>query len=166
MNFLQVLIDNLRKGPATEPFPFGDASTPAAYRGRVAIDQDACVGCRMCEHVCAGGAIRFAEDNEALHLVIWHNTCVSCGLCAVYCPTKAITLTNNWHVSHRQEDKYKQVDHVTIPYSACTSCGVVFLKAQDPLMQLAYKTVGANETRLRDLCPDCRRVESSRGARP
>jgi len=165
MNILKLLLGNLIKGPATDPYPLGEAITPAAYRGRVAIDEATCVGCKMCEHVCAAGAIRFTEDEAGLHFLIWHNSCVTCGLCAVYCPTKAITLTTNWQTSHRQEDKYKQVDHATIPFTNCSCCGVRFLKAQDPLMLLAYKTVGPNEERLRDLCPQCRQVESAKGAK-
>ncbi|WBO24388.1 4Fe-4S dicluster domain-containing protein [Sphingomonas abietis] len=166
MNALKLLIQNLMKGPATDPYPFGEPTTPPRLRGRVAIDGEACVACKMCEHVCAGGAIKFVEDEENVHFVVWHNSCVTCGLCAFYCPTKAITVTDNWHGAHRQEDKYKQVDHATIPYSHCTSCGARFLKARDSLMQLAYKSVGAREEQLRDLCPDCRRAESVRKAIP
>ncbi len=79
MGILKLLIDNLRKGPATDAFPFGPATTPAAYRGKVEIDDAACVACKMCEHVCAGGAIRFTEDAEGMNFLIWHNSCVSCG---------------------------------------------------------------------------------------
>jgi hydrogenase-4 component H len=166
MNILKVLIENLRKGPATEVFPFGPATTPAAYRGKVVIDAASCVACKMCEHVCAGGAIRFTEDTEGMHFLIWHNTCVSCGLCEVYCPTKAIQLTTDWHRSHRQEDKYRQIDRATIPFATCTSCGNKFLGARDALMKVAFKGVGKNETRLLDLCTDCRRAASGGKAAP
>ena len=164
MGFLKVLLDNVLKGPATEAFPFGEATTPAAYRGKVVIDEEACVGCKMCEHVCAGGAIRFTEDEKGMDFLIWHNTCVSCGLCETYCPTKAIRLSTNWHRAHLQEDKYKQIDRAHIPFATCTSCGKRFLGARDALMKVAFKGVGKNETRLRDLCPDCRRTATLAGA--
>ncbi len=105
MAFLKVLLNNLRKGPSTDPFPFGETVTHAAYRGKVTFDAAACVGCRMCAHVCAGGAIRFSEDQDGLYFTIWHNTCISCGLCASYYRTKAIRLSNNWHLSHLQDQK-------------------------------------------------------------
>jgi hydrogenase-4 component H len=166
MGILKLLFDNLRKGPATDAFPFGPATTPDAYRGKVVIDGPACVACKMCEHVCAGGAIRFTEDAESMQFLIYHNSCVSCGLCETYCPTKAIKLTTDWHRAHLQEDKYRQVDRATIPFATCTSCGTKFLGARDALMKVAFKGVGTNETRLLDLCTDCRRTASFRGATP
>jgi len=164
MGILKLLFDNLRKWPATDAFPFGPATTPAAYRGKVVIDEAACVACKMCEHVCAGGAIRFTEDAAGMDFLIWHNSCVSCGLCEVYCPTKAIKLTTDWHRAHLQEDKYKQVDRARIPFATCPSCGVKFLGARDALTKVAFKSVGQNETRLLDLCADCRRAASRTGA--
>ena len=166
MAFFRILLDNLRKGPATEAFPFGEATTPEAYRGKVVFDADTCVACGMCEHVCAGGAIRFAEDERGLHFVIWHNTCISCGLCAHYCPTKAIALSNDWHLAHLQEEKYAQVDHGLVPYRVCGSCGGKFLSANPALMRQAYKDVSPRAEHLGQLCPDCRRTANLSGVRP
>ncbi|MBZ4021531.1 4Fe-4S ferredoxin [Rhodobacter sp. TJ_12] len=165
MAFLKILLDNLRKGPATEAFPFGEAPTPPAYRGKVAFDADTCTGCKMCEHVCAGGAIRFAEDDDGLHFLIWHNTCISCGLCEYYCPTKAITLTNNWHLAHPQSEKYTQIDHGTVAQCRCTECGTAFLPAIPALMDLAYRGQNDRTKALAGMCPDCRRRATLSGAR-
>ena len=35
MSFLKVLWNNLRQGPVTDPFPFGETYTPERLRGRV-----------------------------------------------------------------------------------------------------------------------------------
>ncbi|MBW9088819.1 4Fe-4S binding protein [Rhizobium wenxiniae] len=163
MAFLKILFDNLREGPATEAFPFGEAATPDAYRGKVTFDETNCVGCNMCEHVCAGGAIRFSEKEDGLHFLIWHNTCISCGLCAHYCPTKAIKLSNDWHLSHLQEEKYEQVDHAVVPYRHCTSCGERLQPGGPMLHQLAFKGTNPRSQRLMNMCPDCRRKASYSG---
>ncbi len=160
MAFLKILWDNLRKGPATEPFPFGEAKTPANYRGKVTFDATTCVGCNMCEHVCSAGAIRFAEADDGLHFMIWHNTCISCGLCAYYCPTKAIKLSNDWHLSHLQEEKYEKVDHAVVAFKRCTSCGDKLLPTGSVLTQLAYRGSNPQADRLMAMCPDCRRKAS------
>lgn len=163
MAFLKILLKNLLKGPSTDPFPFGETFTPAAYRGKVTFDEQACVGCRMCEHVCPGGAIRFADKPDGLHFMIWHNTCISCGLCAHYCLTKAIKLSNNWHLSHLQEEKYEMTDHAVVSFTTCVSCGTQMLPAADALMQLAYRDVSPRTEHLRRLCPECRRKASLSG---
>ncbi|MBK1662906.1 4Fe-4S ferredoxin [Rhodospirillum rubrum] len=163
MAFLSILMKNLLKGPSTEPLPTADSPTPAAYRGKVTFDETACVGCKMCEHVCPGGAIRFDERPEGLRFMIWHNTCVNCGLCAHYCLTKAIKLSNDWHLSHLQEDKYRLTDQALVAYAACSGCGTKMLPTADALMRLAYKKVSPRSEHLRHLCPDCRRSASVSG---
>lgn len=160
MAFLKILWDNLRKGPSTEAFPFGEAPTPARYRGKVTFDEAACVGCKMCEHVCAGGAIRFTESAEGLHFLIWHNTCISCGLCAHYCPTEAIRLSTDWHLAHRQEDKYRQTDQALVPWRLCKSCGGTLPSGGRTLADLAYRESNQRVDHLMELCPDCRRKAS------
>lgn len=163
MSFLKVLFNNLFAGPSTEAFPFGEATTPEALRGKVTFDAGACVGCLMCEHVCPAGAIRFDEGEDGLHFMIWHNTCVTCGLCAHYCVTKAIRLSNDWRLSHVQIEKYAMTDHATVPWGHCTSCGTRLMPVADALMRHAYRGVSARTEHLGRLCPDCRRTASLKG---
>lgn len=163
MAFLKVLLNNLLKGPSTDAFPFGDTVTPKVYRGKVVFDKTACAGCKMCEHVCPGGAIRFSDKPDGLHFAIWHNTCISCGLCAHYCLTRAIRLSNDWHLSHLQEEKYEMTDHAVVSFTSCAKCGTQILPAADALMQLAYKDVSTRTEHLRRLCPECRRKASLSG---
>ncbi len=163
MAFLKILLNNLLKGAATDPFPFGETVTYDAYRGKVTFDATACAGCRMCEHVCAGGAIHFAEEPDGLHFTIWHNTCISCGLCAYYCPTKAIRLSNDWHLSHLQERKYAMTDSAVIAATVCAQCGCPMPPVADALMRVAFRAVGPRTEKMRHLCPDCRREASLSG---
>ena len=62
MNFLTLFARNLRRGPYTEPFPFGPPTpAPKRLRGRIAFDAKSCEGCLLCEKLCPSGAIRFSR---------------------------------------------------------------------------------------------------------
>ncbi|UCH88596.1 MAG: CoB--CoM heterodisulfide reductase iron-sulfur subunit A family protein [Thermoplasmata archaeon] len=54
------------------------------------VDKDMCIGCKMCESVCAYAAIKVDED-EAVSKVT-EALCKGCGTCAASCPNRAITL--------------------------------------------------------------------------
>ncbi len=163
MNFIRILFRNLTQGPSTDPFPFGATFTPKGLRGRIAFDAARCSGCRMCEHVCAGGAIRFDPTPEGLQFTLWHNTCTFCGLCEHYCIPKAIHLTEDWHLAHRQEDKYRMIEQGTVAYQPCAECGVRFIPISAALVTRVYGAGTAAVARLGRLCPDCRRKRSAAG---
>ncbi|MCR6629131.1 MAG: 4Fe-4S dicluster domain-containing protein [Magnetospirillum sp.] len=165
MGFLKILLANLRKGPATEAFPFGPAATPDRYRGRVSLDASRCTGCRLCEHVCPGGAIRIDEDAAGLDITIWHNTCVFCGLCAHYCLSHAIACTTDWHLAHAQADKFALAERTRVAKVPCARCGKPWLPASDAVMALAFRQRTAETEALRRLCPDCRAKASIEGGR-
>jgi heterodisulfide reductase subunit A2 len=58
--------------------------------GQIAwVDQDKCVSCMTCVHVCPYMAPRINEDNKA---EVEGATCMGCGSCTAECPAKAITL--------------------------------------------------------------------------
>ena len=125
MEFLKILWDNLKKGPVTDPFPFGETYTPERLRGRVEIDPSLCVGCGTCVHVCAAGAINISkfEDGSVFEITVWRNSCCLCAQCRHYCPTKAISVTNNWHSAHRATEKYTQITRAKVKYDYCAVCG-------------------------------------------
>ncbi|MEM3725934.1 MAG: CoB--CoM heterodisulfide reductase iron-sulfur subunit A family protein [Candidatus Bathyarchaeia archaeon] len=56
------------------------------------VDEDLCSGCRICEHLCAYGAIEMKEKNGKLVAHVIEALCKGCGVCGTACPTKAITL--------------------------------------------------------------------------
>ena len=107
MNFLTLFVRNLSRGPYTEPFPFGPPSpTPKRLRGRISFDATICEGCLLCEKLCPSGAIKFTRTPDGMTFDCWHSTCVFCGTCEFYCPTKAIHQTNDWHLAHFQGEKF------------------------------------------------------------
>ena len=145
MEFLKILWDNLKKGPVTDAFPFGETYTPDRLRGRVEVDPALCVGCGTCVHVCAAGAINISkfEDGSGFEITVWRNSCCLCAQCRHYCPTKAITLTNDWHSAHRATEKYTQMR--VLP--------------QEVLNRIYAKHSEVDVDVISHLCPNCRRID-------
>ncbi len=163
-SFLKILVDNVKKGPSTDPYPFGPTFEPSALRGKIKFNQDACLLCNTCVHVCAGGAIRIEENKEKTgkDFIVWHNTCTFCGLCEHYCPTKAIKLTNDYHMAHSQQEKYTYVEKGFVKYATCPNCQ----KKMDPvvpeLLNLAYVEVNSSIKEMSALCPSCRQIKNAK----
>lgn len=157
----------LRQGSrSTDPLPLsapGAEPTPSALRGRMSYRQEACVGCRMCQHVCAGGAIRFDEREEGVTFTLWHNSCLFCGMCVHYCPTQALTATTVWDLAHHQSRKYHQVEQGTVPQVPCSDCGIPMLPVAPELMKKGYRVVSRETERLLTLCTECRQIRSLGG---
>ena len=56
------------------------------------VSEDLCSGCKICEYLCAYGAIEMKEkDGKPIARVI-EALCKGCGVCGTACPTKAITM--------------------------------------------------------------------------
>jgi formate hydrogenlyase subunit 6/NADH:ubiquinone oxidoreductase subunit I len=157
MSFLKIFARNLAQGPSTDPFPFGETFTPAALRGRVQFDVKDCTGCRACEQVCAGIAIRLDKVPEGLRFLMFHNTCTFCGLCEFYCPTKAIRLSNDWNMAHHASEGFSQFIREVIPAINCSQCNKPAL-ATYPLIPGVNPPLNPEEVEIaRGMCPGCRR---------
>lgn len=162
--FFKVALRNILKGPATIKYPFGDSPAPEKLRGKIKHNPDICMACHMCEHVCAGGAIKIqeSEDRKGLDFIVWHNTCAFCGLCEHYCPTGAIHLTNDYHTAHLQKDKFNFVERSFIKYQSCSCCGKPFIPLVPKLKEMVY---GSKEDikGLAKMCEKCRRKATWKG---
>lgn len=162
MEFLKILWDNLKKGPVTDAFPFGETYTPDRLRGRVEIDPALCVGCGTCVHVCAAGAINISkfEDGSGFEITVWRNSCCLCAQCRHYCPTKAVTLSNDWHSAHRATEKYTQITRAKVKYDYCAVCGAKMrVLPQEVLNRIYAKHSEVDVDVISHLCPNCRRID-------
>ena len=56
------------------------------------VNEDLCGGCRICESVCAYGAIEMKEVDEKLRSSVNEALCKGCGTCGSSCPTGAISM--------------------------------------------------------------------------
>lgn len=68
---------------------------PERFRGRIAYDKNACIGCLLCIRVCPGGAITSTVEKKVKFEVA---KCIFCGQCVEICPKKAIILSSDFEI--------------------------------------------------------------------
>ncbi len=159
--FFGIALRNFFKPPTTDPYPFGETFMPDTYRGIVAWEQDKCIGCSTCQHVCPSGAIQVEEGEDKVSFSFWMNSCCFCGNCGFFCPTDAVAQAPDFHTATVQADKYKKTVHGFVPLVECSSsgCNKKIKPIVAELLARAYDEVGEQEKHQTTLCPECRRVE-------
>ena len=163
--FLKVLFRNLLEGPSTDPFPLGETFTPDRLRGRAVVDPELCMGCGICRHSCAAGAIHIGQkpDGSGFTITIWQNSCCLCASCRHYCPTGAMSISTDWHTAHVQAEKYNRLEQHTIKYEPCVACGALMRPIPKVLADKLYAWNTEIDPELtRKLCPKCRQIEDAK----
>lgn len=107
--FVKEAISQLFSKPSCAMYPAVPSEAAPNYRGRIVYHADKCIGCGMCERVCAGNAIsRMAEKTEEgdkITLTFNLGSCTFCATCADFCSRKAIELTSDYHmIATKEED--------------------------------------------------------------
>ena len=70
-----------------------------------------------------------------------------------------MTLTNDWHTTHAQEDKYTILEQQKIDYVPCAKCGTLMRPLPKRLAERVYAYNTEIDRELtRTLCPECRRM--------
>lgn len=85
-------------------YPLVPSEAAAGYRGRISYDPTKCIGCGMCERVCAGGAISRTveplEDGTSMVTLTFDlGSCTFCAHCSDFCIHHAIELTSDYHMA-------------------------------------------------------------------
>ena len=112
------VIKHLFKKPATCAYPFEPAKIMPHFRGRIAFDQDKCIGCQMCVRVCPSKAIEIvlskdqppapapvegqpaAPAKKKFDCIMKLDHCVFCAQCVETCPKKALIMTQDFELAH------------------------------------------------------------------
>ncbi len=135
--FAKQALANLFKKPSTVRFPEVEVDAKPAYRGRIVYDAEKCVNCGMCIKVCSPGAItrtsETVEGGENITYTIDLTSCTFCGSCQDFCGTKAISLSDDYHmVAENARDlrvvgtRFKQdvKGRVSLKAEDCIYCGL------------------------------------------
>ena len=163
--FLKVLFRNLLEGPSTDPFPLGETFTPDRLRGKAVVDPELCMGCGVCRHSCAAGAINISPlpDRKGFTITIWQNSCCLCASCRHYCPTGAMSITTDWHTAHTEAEKFNRIEQQTVQYVPCDGCGELMRPLPKKLADKLYAYNNEIDRDLtRRLCPKCRQIEDGK----
>ena len=115
--FVREAIGQLFSKPSCAMYPAVPREAAPRYRGRIAYDAEKCIGCGMCERVCAGTAItrtiEKVEEGDKITLTFNLGSCTFCGTCADFCSTKAIELTGDYHmIATKEEDLIVTGTHI------------------------------------------------------
>jgi formate hydrogenlyase subunit 6/NADH:ubiquinone oxidoreductase subunit I len=107
MSVISEMFHNLLSKPVTILYPKEKVPVPGAFRGRITIDDDKCIGCSKCSLVCPAHVITMVENDREVEFKdkklkrkkkprVKLFKCIRCGLCERHCPTTpaAIYLKN------------------------------------------------------------------------
>jgi formate hydrogenlyase subunit 6/NADH:ubiquinone oxidoreductase subunit I len=106
MSVLGEMFSNLLSKPFTILYPKEKVPVPDAFRGKVAISDEKCIGCSKCSLVCAAQCITMVEGQRVVEFKgkklerkkkpkVKLFSCIRCGLCERHCPVPgAIYLKN------------------------------------------------------------------------
>lgn len=64
---------------------------PERFRGRIAYDRAACIGCRLCIKVCPANAISFLPGEKKVEIHV--DRCCFCEQCTEICPVHCLAMT-------------------------------------------------------------------------
>lgn len=67
---------------------------PEGFRGRIAYDKNACIGCKMCIRVCPAHAITSLDEEKKVEFHM--DRCCFCAQCTEICPVKCIWMTEEF----------------------------------------------------------------------
>lgn len=111
-----VSLSTIFKPTATEQYPFEKVGTFPRYHGRHQLNRypdglEKCIGCELCAWACPADAIYVEAANNAPGAQyspgerygrvyqINYLRCIFCGYCIEACPTRALTMTNEFELA-------------------------------------------------------------------
>jgi NADH-quinone oxidoreductase subunit I len=107
---MRMTLRNLFRKPVTVHYPDKTRAYPDRYRGLLALvyekdtEEEACIGCRLCEFVCPPAVIKVEmlkgeKRNYAKTFTLELYACEFCELCVQVCPTDAIVMMKSFDLA-------------------------------------------------------------------
>ncbi len=160
MSIMKLLSIAARAKVVTRRYPFEPPVVTEGFRGKIEVDPKLCWGCGVCTRICPPNALTLKQrEDGTLVLSYFMGRCIFCGMCAEVCPRGAITVTKEFELaSLTMEDLTRDVKHDVV---RCRICGRVIGPAVE--IKEATKSVGGEEAKYYDLCPECRKLVVARG---
>jgi formate hydrogenlyase subunit 6/NADH:ubiquinone oxidoreductase subunit I len=91
MSILRLLLQNLRGGSVTLPFP-ERPPIQGAYRGLLQNQPEECTGCGLCAYICTSGAVSVERNPEGFKWTYKPGQCTFCARCVQRCPKHSLSM--------------------------------------------------------------------------
>jgi hydrogenase-4 component H len=115
----------------TVGYPLTPLAPAPAYRGRVVVDTDLCVGCGGCAVVCPTRCVMITDRSREERVIRRHlDRCIVCGRCQEACAYEAVKLVADWEWG--SPDRGDLLIEQRLFMGTCDRCGRCFI-APHPL---------------------------------
>ena len=94
MSIVRLLLQNLRGGSITLPFPERQP-IEGVYRGLVENNPEECTGCGLCAYVCTSSAITVQRVLDGFQWSYDPGQCTFCARCVQRCPKHCLTMQSS-----------------------------------------------------------------------
>lgn len=98
---MRTLIERLRQGYRTHPFPETAPALPERFRGRPFVAGGACqAGCKACVGACPAEAIQVRNRRATIDM----GRCIFCADCVAACPKGLLSFSQDYRLAARTRD--------------------------------------------------------------